>query len=160
MYISYTSLQFERWTHVLHVHCTTQVSQPCIGLGSSTIKTDSKRFKEKGLNIQSIQTSLSPDAKEFKVSTANALMIMLFNLKYISETLRKLYGNVKHQFKLETCFLLSYHLQAMLYMYMYVHAMHTIFVFPLPVRIHFHCMPVKIQKLCTCACICFRDWSN
>ena len=53
-----------------------------------------------------------------------AVMIMLFYLKYVSETLSKLYGNVKHQFLLETCFHypiipLSHYpatLQAVLYM--------------------------------------------
>ena len=61
------------------------------------IKENNKTYIH--VHVWSIQISLTPDAKEFQVSTANVVMIMLFNLKYVSETLRKLYGNIKHQFK-------------------------------------------------------------
>ena len=94
------------------------------------------------------------NAEKFQVSTPNAVMIMLLNFKYVSETLRKHYGNIKHQFKLETCF--HYRIVSMqLYKACYTCRAYN-FVFPLPVRIHFHrnaCgNPEALHML--------RGWSN
>ena len=54
-----------------------------LGSESEPVLRDSK----KNIRIkENKKTLLSPDTKEFQVSTTNAVMIMLFNLKYISQT--------------------------------------------------------------------------
>ena len=69
-------------------------SKEKLGSESEPVPRDSKkniRIKENN-ETYGLFKLVDLYAKEFQVSTANAVMIMLFNLKYVSGTLRKLYG--------------------------------------------------------------------